>query len=75
MIAKTFSGVKTGDYIRVHGYRVNPTYSRRWHKVTDTNREQLTFVDRNGTVRHWRYMAADVKFLVWEPGDPCTDDA
>lgn len=76
MIAKSFSGVKVGDFIRLCGHRINPAYTDRWHKVTDTDSGQLTFVDRNGRERHWRYGAGDnVKFLVWEPGDPRTDNA
>lgn len=76
MIVKTYSQVREGDYVRLHGHNVNPSAGQIWRKVTETTGQQITTVDRHGTERVFSWDSINQgrrRFKVWTPGDPRED--
>jgi hypothetical protein len=75
MVGMTMDMVKTGDYIKLKGHKVQDRFQRAWWKVTGVRDGVVHMVDRNGQAGRMstsrRYQ--ECRALKWEPGDDRND--
>ncbi len=71
------ANVTTGLYVKARGHRVHDLDYLMWWKVTGTDGDTITAVNRHGKTTRWnipQMRRLNWKFVVWEPGDPRTDE-